>query len=448
MATIVPISAAPEAKENLARQLSSASDRISRRLGIIGGTALALALGIATLVPIESGALAPGHVMVENKRKTVQHLDGGIIRRIHVREGAQVKAGQPLITLDETNARLNVSVYQTQVDALRAEQAALEAQLLRKQEITFPPDLIARIDDPNVAKLVQSQRAAFAARRGNVFGRRSQFGEQLGQIDQEISGDAAAAAARTEQLGLLEGEIADIKGLLAKGFATKQRLLALQRAAAQIRGERAMLHAEAAKLRTRQAEVRIQSLQVERDTESDAANGLRTIQSQLAEVQDKLSAARQILERTLIRAPVAGTVVGLRPTTVGGVIQPGEPLMDVVPNQGRLVVVGRVSPRDADDLHVGQAANLRFDASGTKTAPVVGGTLQKFSADALTDPRTGELYFEAEVVVPEADARRLPSELQKPGVPAEVLIKTGHRTALGYFLAPITRARFKALRER
>jgi HlyD family type I secretion membrane fusion protein len=448
MATIIPISTAPEAKEDLARQLSSTSDRISRRLGLIGGAALALTVGIATLVPIESGALAPGHVMVENKRKTVQHLDGGIIRHIHVREGAQVKAGQPLITLDDTNARLNVSVYQAQADALRAEQAALEAQLLGKRDVAFPADLMARINDPDVARLIQSQRAAFAARRDNVFGRRSQFGEQLGQTEQEISGDAAAAAARTEQLHLLHGEITDIEGLLAKGFATKQRLLALKRAAAQTRGERAMLHAEASKLRTRQAEIRIQSLQVERDAASEAANGLRVIQGQLVEVQDKLAAARQILDRTLIRAPVAGTVVGLRPTTVGGVIQPGEALMDVVPNEGRLVVAARVSPRDADDLHVGQPADLRFDASGAKTAPVVGGTLQKFSADALTDPRTGELYFEAEVIVPEADARRLPPELLKPGVPAEVLIKTGRRTALGYFLAPITRARFKALRER
>jgi multidrug efflux pump subunit AcrA (membrane-fusion protein) len=138
----------------------------------------------------------------------------------------------------------------------------------------------------------------------------------------------------------------------------------------------------------------------------------------------------------------------MRPTTVGGVIRASEPLMDVVPNAGRLVVVARMSPRDADKLQVGQSARVRFDASGARNAPVVRGTLQKFSADALSDQQTGALYFEAEVAVPESEKAGLPPELLKPGVPATVLIKTGRRTMLGYLFAPILRARFNAMRER
>ena len=448
MSMMIPVSSDPDAKEQLARQLSSASDRTSRRLGRIGVGALIGVIGLATLVPFESGALAPGHISVENKRKTVQHLDGGIIRKIHVKEGSFVQAGQPLLTLDDTNARLNVSVYQAQLDGLMAEQAALEAQLLGKSEIAFPEELMKRIGDPHVASIVRSQRAAFGARRDNIWGRQAQFTEQIGQLREEISGDAAGASARTEQLRLLDSEIADLEVLLAKGYTTKPRLLALKRAAAQLRGEQGALHAESAKLRTRQSEVRIQSLQVEREVASGAADALRTIQGQLAEVQDKLAAAKQILGRTVIAAPVSGTVVGMRPTTLGGIIQPGEPLMDVVPRGGRLVVTARVLPKDADNLRVGQPADVRFDASGMKTAPVVAGVLQKFSADALTDPRSGDLYFEAEVVVPEGSARRLSPELMKPGVPAEVLLRTGRRTALGYLMAPITRARFHAMRER
>jgi HlyD family type I secretion membrane fusion protein len=174
---------------------------------------------------------------------------------------------------------------------------------------------------------------------------------------------------------------------------------------------------------------------------------MRTIEGQLAEVQDKLAAAKEVLERTQIRAPVSGTVVGLRPTTVGGVIRASEPLMDVVPNAGRIVIVARVSPREADRLQVGQKAQVRFDASGARNAPVVEGTLQKFSADALADQQTGALYFEAEVAVPESAKRALPAELLKPGVPATVMIKTGSRTMLGYLFAPILRARFNAIRE-
>ena len=446
MATVMPISA--EAKTSLAHQLSGSSDRIGRRIGRVGAAVGGLLAVMAATVPISSGALAPGIEQVENKRKTVQHLDGGIIRAIHVREGSSVKAGQPLITLDDTNTRLNVSVYQAQSDALRAEQAALSAQLLGKSRIEFPADLLARSGDPVVGGIISSQRAAFAARRDNVLGRQSQYSEQVGQLREQIGGDAASAAARSEQIDLLDGEIADIEQLLAKGFATKARLLALKRAAAALRGERAAIGAESAKLRGQQSEVRILSLQAERDSAADAANALRTIEGQLAEVQDKLAAAKEALGRTEIRAPVSGTVVGLRPTTVGGVIRAGEPLMDVVPNAGRIVIVARVSPREADRLQVGQAAQVRFDASGARTAPVVEGTLQKFSADALADQQTGALYFEAEVAVPESAKRALPPELLKPGVPATVMIKTGQRTMLGYLFAPILRTRFNAMRER
>ena len=447
MASVVPISSDSDAKSDLASQLSGTSDRLGRKLGRIGMAASALVVSIAAFVPIDSGAMAPGMNQVENKRKTVQHLDGGMIRAIHVREGSSVKAGQPLITLDDTEARLNVSVYQAQSDALRAEQAALEAQLMGRSEITFPPALLRRSGNPLVASIIRAQRAAFAARRDNVNGRKSQLGQQVAQLSEQISGDGAGTSARSEQLMLLDTEIADTKALFEKGWATKPRLLALQRAAAQIRGERAALHADSAKLRTQQSEVRILSLQADREAAAEAANALRTIQSQLAEVDDKLSAARQVLARTLVRAPVSGSVVGMRPTTIGGVVQRGEPLMDVVPNAGRLVVVARVSPRDADKLHVGQSANIRFDGSGARNAPVVGGRLQKFSADALTDVKSGELYFEAEVAVPEQEKRRLDPELLRPGVPATVLIKTGSRTLLGYLTAPIQRAQFRALRE-
>jgi HlyD family type I secretion membrane fusion protein len=447
MTKFMPMPTDSDSKSALAQQLSGSSDRIGRRIGRIGGAAAALLFVMAAAIPINSGALAPGIEQVENKRKTVQHLDGGIIRAIHVREGSVVAAGQPLITLDDTNPRLNVSVYQAQSDALRAEQAALSAQMLGKSEIEFPDDLLARSADPVVGRIIRSQRAAFAARHDNVLGRQAQYSEQIGQLREQIGGDASSAAARTEQINLLDGEISDLEQLYAKGFATKGRLLALKRAAAALRGERAALGAESAKLRGQQSEVRILSLQAERDSASDAANAMRTIEGQLAEVQDKLAAAKEVLERTQIRAPVSGTVVGLRPTTVGGVIRASEPLMDVVPNAGRIVIVARVSPREADRLQVGQKAQVRFDASGARNAPVVEGTLQKFSADALADQQTGALYFEAEVAVPESAKRALPAELLKPGVPATVMIKTGSRTMLGYLFAPILRARFNALRE-
>ena len=241
MATI-PISMDMEAKSDLALQLSGTSDRIRRRLGRIAIVSIAVILSIATLVPIDSGAMAPGMNQVENKRKTVQHLDGGIIRAIRVREGSVVRAGQSLIILDDTNARLNVSVYQAQFDGLRAEQAALEAQLLGQSAVEFPADLIARENDPVVGGIIRAQRSAFAARRDNVQGRKAQLGEQIGQLDEELSGDSAGSAARVEQIAMLDDEISGLDDLYKKGFATKSRILALKRAAAQLRGEIGRAH--------------------------------------------------------------------------------------------------------------------------------------------------------------------------------------------------------------
>jgi HlyD family secretion protein/epimerase transport system membrane fusion protein len=363
-----------------------------------------------------------------------------------VREGSVVKAGQSLITLDDTNARTTVSVYQAQSDALRAEQATLEAQLLGKSQIDFPADLLQRVSDPLVASILRSQRAAFNARREDLSGKKAQLSQQISQLSDEISGDSAGASARAEQIALLDDEISDVSELFKKGYATKTRLLALQRAAAELRGEKAGLSADSAKLRGKQSEVRIVSMQADQDSATEAANALRGIQSQLAEIEDKLLAAKQVLARTEIRAPVSGVVVGLRPTTIGGVIRPSEPLMDVVPEGGNLVVSAKVTPRDVDNLHVGEKAEVRFDGSGARDAPVVEGTLQKLSADALTDSHGG-LYFEAEVGVPEASKRALPPELLRPGVPATVLIKTGRRTLLAYLFEPILRARFNAVRE-
>ena len=407
---------------------------------------MAIVLGIASLVPIDSGAMAPGMNQVENKRKTVQHPDGGIIRTIHVHEGSVVKAGQPLITLDDTNARMNVSVFQSQSDALRAERATLEAQLLGRAQIDFPADLLQRASDPLVASILRSQRAAFAARRDELSGKKAQLSQQIAQINEEIAGESAGAAARAEQIRLLDSEIADVSELLKKGYATKPRLLALERAAAALRGEKAGIHADSARLRTRQSEVRLVSMQAEQDSATQAANALRNIQSDLAQVEEKLLAAKQVLARTQVRAPVSGIIVGLRPTTVGGVIRPSEALMDVVPNGGNLVIAARVSPRDVDNLHVGQKAVVRFDASGAREAPTVEGTVQKLSADVLNDSH-GVSYFEAEVGVSESAKRALPPDLLRPGVPATVMIKTGQRTMLAYLFAPILRARFNAIRE-
>jgi HlyD family type I secretion membrane fusion protein len=443
-----PIAVTSEDKAILVAELFAPTDELLRVLGIFIAAAVAVFVVWGTAVPIASGVVAQGTVGVENHRKTVQHLEGGIVRTILVRDGSHVRAGDIVLRLDDTETKLSVSVLQAQVDALRAEQAARHAELARADEITFPADLLNRQNEPDVAVILKTQRTAFAARRTNVHGRKSQLHEQLAQLNKEIAGNRAQSQSRSEQIDLLDSEINDVQGLFKRGLTTRTRLLALQRAEAQSRGDRGALDSEVAKLKAQQSEVSIASMQIERQSDTDASDVLRQVEAQLVEALDKLAAAKAAQARTEVRAPVSGTVVGLAVTTVGGVIRPGEALMDIVPSIDKLVVNAKVDPKDADAIRIGQPVSVRFDGAGTRYAPVVQGAVEKMSADSLIDQRSGHGYFQLMVVVADSQLKQLPTHLQRPGLPADVLIETGSRSAFGYMFAPITRAGFSAMRER
>jgi len=443
-ATLMPT---PDSR-NLIQELVAPTDKIVKILGIFTVLIVISFLLWGAFVPIASGVVARGTVGVENRRKTIQHLDGGIVRQIFVREGSYVHAGDLLFRLDDTEAKLTVSILQGQVDSLRAEQAARNAELVGTDKIIFPPDLLSRAQEPGVAAVVKAQRMAFAARRDNLSGRKAQLQKQLIQLDREIAGNSAQAASRTEQIVLLDSEIHDVEGLLKKGLTTRTRLLALQRSASQSRGERGSLDSEIAKLKTQQAEVSIESMQLERQSNADASDILRQIESQLVAGLDRLEAAKSALNRTQIRSPVSGTVVGLNVNTLGAVIRPGEVLVDVVPSAKRLVVTAKVDPKDANAIYVGQMVNVRLDGAGLRYAPVIQGKVERFSADSLIDQRSGGSYFEITVRIPGREIAHVPNELLRPGVPADILVRTGHRTAFEYLLAPLINATFSAMRER
>lgn len=431
----------------LAESLAAAPSKVIRRLAIGCTAALVLISAWSVFVPIASGAVAPGQLAIENRRKTLQHMDGGIVQTVAVREGSRVRAGDLLIRLNDNEARLNVKVLQAQVDSLRAEEAVRLAELSATAQVAFPGDLLARSNDPDVALILEAQRTAFKARRSNASGRKSQLAQKSRQFGSEVAGASAQVNARETQIALMESELRDLQALFEKGYVTKGRILALQRAIAQTRGDRSALGSEAERLRSQALESQIETRQVDREASTDAANALREIRNELVQAIDKLAVAREVLARTEIRAPIAGTVVGLQLSTIGGVIRPGEALLDIVPEADRLVVSARISPMHADDVRIDQPAFIRFDAAGTRSAPMLEGKVLKLSADALTDSRTGESYFEAAISIPDNEATKLPKSLLKPGLPAEVLIKTGERTALAYLLAPLTRATFHAMRE-
>ncbi|QNA83260.1 HlyD family type I secretion periplasmic adaptor subunit [Sphingomonas sp. So64.6b] len=265
------------------------------------------------------------------------------------------------------------------------------------------------------------------------------------QLGQDARGSTAQSTANAEQLELLEREIRDTETLVEKGYATRPRLLALQRAAAQLRGQLESTNSQTARSRAQITEARIARSQVEREGGVTAADALRSVQSELVQLTEKLSAAREVLARKRILAPVDGIVVALAVTTIGGVVRPGEALLDIVPTSQRLIVEAQITPNHADDVRRGQKAFVRLEAGGFQMAPVLEGVVRNISADALVDQRTGERYFNASVEI--LSAKGVPERLLKPGLPAAVMVRTGQRTLFGYFLEPISVASFGAMRE-
>ena len=445
MSEMLPVPRTAEDRQALAEALARPIAPVTRRLAIGLGVAIAVIVAWGTLVPISSGVVATGRVAVESKRKTIQHLDGGIVKEIEVHEGTRVRRGQVLIKLDDGDAGLQVQVLQARVDSLLAEQAAREAELAGAANITFPPELLARAAQPSVQAAIATQRAAFGARKAGRGGQETEIDQKLVQLQQDIHGSTAQSDAGAEQLALLEREIRDTSALVDKGYATRPRLLALQRAAAQLRGERSSMDAAAARGRAQMAEARIARSQVGREGGVTAAEALRAVQSELVEVTEKLSNAREILARKRILAPIDGIVVGLAVTTVGGVVRPGEPLLDLVPSSPKLVIEAQLTPAHADDVRPGQKSFVRLEAGGSRTAPVVEGVVRTVSADALTDQRSGERYFT--MIVEISPNQHVPRSLLKPGLPASILVRTGERTLFGYMLEPIYRVTFEAMRE-
>ena len=445
MSAMIPVPRTAEQREQLAETLTVSIAPVIRRLAIGLGVIMVVIIAWGTLVPIMSGVVAQGRVAVESKRKTVQHLDGGIVKEIAVRDGTRVKRGQLLIRLSDGDAGLQVQVLQARVDSLLAEQAVREAELAGRSTIAFPPDLLARADQPSVQAAIATQRAAFAARKAGRGGQETEIDQKLVQFGQDVQGSTAQSTAGSEQLALLEREIRDTSALVDKGYATRPRLLALQRAAAQLRGEQRAMDAQAARGRAQMAEAHIARRQVGREGGVTAAEALRAVQSELVEVTEKLGNAREVLARKRIVAPVDGTVVGLVVTTVGGVVRPGEPLLDIVPSSPRMVIEAQLTPAHADDVRPGQRSFVRFEAGGSRTAPVVEGVVRTISADALTDQRSGERYFT--MIVEISPGAGVPASLVQPGLPASVLVRTGERTLFGYLLEPINRVTFEAMRE-
>jgi HlyD family type I secretion membrane fusion protein len=393
--------------------------------------------GWASLAPLASAAIAMGTVRAESSRKTVQHLEGGIIAELLVREGDRVAAGQPLIRLDATAAQSRYEAIRHERDLALASQARLRAEQARAARLVFPEALEARRHEPRIATLLANQEQIFATRRQSYEGQREILTKRIEQLRAQIEGFRAQIAAAERQLGLIDKEQRTVADLVAKGLERQPRLLDLQRRGAALEGAKAESAAEIARAEQAIGETELRILALDDEQSEKVAGELEKVQASLARLEEELTAAADVLRRRVITAPLAGTVVNLHFVTPGGVISPGTPILDIVPAEDRLLIEAQVNPLDIDVVRPGLLTEVRLTAYKQRLTPVLDGRLVQVSADRFVDERTGVAYYKALVEVPASELARAGDVALYPGMPTEVMIKTGERTFLDYLLQPI-----------
>lgn len=400
--------------------------------------------GIATLA---SAALAPGVVSADGGRKTVQHLEGGIVREIHVQEGDRVQAGQVLVSLEDVRARGEFEELRERFVHLVTTEARLLAEQAGAEEI-LPPSALERFDPATVDPALTAQGRLLASRRATLQGREQILAQRVLQLEAEIDGLREVIEAEDEQLALIAQEIEGVQTLYDKGLSRLPQLLELKRAQAGVRAERATNRARIARHQQSIGETQLQLLTMREELQERIAEELSLVRTDLAAVRTQLPSRQDVLTRTAVTAPLAGTVMNIRVTTASGVIEPGQPLLDLVPQDLRLVIDAQIRPTDMDTVRAGQTARVLFPAYGQRNLPQIFGRLRSVSADRLTDERTGEPYFLAKVEVEPAELARIAPEIElSPGMPTDVMILTGERTLLDYLVRPFVESITKSFRE-
>jgi HlyD family type I secretion membrane fusion protein len=419
------------------------------------GMAVAIAffvlfLGWAAFVPLDAGVNAPGTIAVSGNRQTVQHKDGGVVTAINVREGQHVRAGDVLIELSAPELKASERALTSDYLTLLAQRARLFAERGGQHDFAPPAEFgsLSPADREIATQVLQLQHSEMQARYGSVSAQQSVLGQRGQELVQQQTGYVKQRAAIVEQQRLIAEELAGLKSIAEKGFASINRVRALERAQADLKGQEGQMTAQYAQAAEGIGETRMQSLSVSNGRLEKIESDLKDTQSKLSETLPKLVSTREQLQHSLVRAPATGQVIGLTVFTVGGVVAPGQKLMDIVPDGRELVIQAQLKPTDADDAYLGQKAQVRFLSIHNRSLPLFTGAVRTVSADSFTDEKTGRSYFRTEIVVPEAELNRVRSSLGngelRPGLPVEAVLTVRKRTALQYLLEPLTGALWRS----
>lgn len=398
--------------------------------------------GIARL---DGAAIALGTVGVESNRKSIAHLEGGVVKRILIDEGQKVTEGQPLIEIDDTRALATLDLLSNRQSVLIAKKARLRAERRDLPTIEFPAQLLDQGDDPAIIDLMDGELHVFDTRHQDLDRQDAIIRERIAKQSAIIRGHRAKRIAIQKRLDLLKDEFKMMSKLLKRGLVAKNRVLAVERSIVDSEGEYQDLAANIAEAGDEIAKLEMErALAVDRHRR-DVATEIQNTNERIAEVNEQLRAATDVLKRTIVKAPEDGFIVSLRHHTLGGVIRAGEPILDIVPDHDQHVIELRINPNDIDVIYPGQRARVRLAAFNARSAPMIDGTVINVSPDKTQDPNTGVTFFTGRVMPDIGSLDTVPALVS--GMQAEVFITTTKRTVLDYLLEPLFRSLDRAGRE-
>jgi HlyD family type I secretion membrane fusion protein len=412
---------------------------------VITGTFVILG-GWSAVARLDSAITAQGVVSAETNRKTVQHLEGGIVREILVREGQHIRTGEVLFKLDLTAPKAGFELQRNQLVSAVAQEARLIAERDSTEEISFPTELTDRKDDPNVAGAISDQIAQFQERGASLKNQTNILKTKIDQYNSEIEGLRQERAGTENQLKFINEELVGVRWLFERQLTQKSRLMYLEREKSRLEGAMGRSIADESKAQNSIAEARLQIGQIRQKFQEDVASSMQETRQKLNDLREKVRVARDVLSRVDITSPTTGVVQNLRVFTTGGVIKPGEPLLDVLPEQDALIVQARVQPQDTENLETGMTAEIRFPSFHSRIIPIIMGHVESISRDRLMDDATKQPYFLDQVVaddIPGSVKERLSA-----GMPADVIFPTGERTVLDYLVRPLKDRLHGVMREK
>lgn len=438
----------PATIEGEAQEKLPTSDKGYRRLGYaILGIALGGFVLWSATASLAVAVVAPGNVSMESFKRTVQHLEGGIVRELLVQDGDKVEAGQPLVILSDTQARSQLEIAQSQYFINRAMEVRLLAEQQGAETLEMPEELMS-VDNERIQQVTAVQQSLFHARRQSLLSTLDSMDQQIIQMQEQIEGLEARERVNNQRISSLRSEAEDFRSLYREGLGDNQRLRELERQILQYQGDNAEFQSNIAQLRSQISENRMQKEITQQEFQAEVGEQLRSAQAQIAEAEEQITSLTDQVNRTVVSAPVSGTVVGRQVHTVGAVVRPGDTIMEVVPSDDGFVVEARVPTRDIDNLFIGQLAEIRFSAFNQRLTNVIDGEIIHLSADSFEDEATGERYYKARIRVTDEGKEDMTEQMHLlSGMPAEVMIRTGERTFASYIAKPVTDMLARAIRE-